>query len=459
MLATAKIADDRVTMKSIDSQHIVFGLGKTGFSCAHFFAQRGLDFTVIDTREHPPELERLTKLMPDVAVITGVTSATQMEQCKQLVLSPGVSREHPLVAAAQRNGSEIIGDIELFARHAQAPILAITGSNGKSTVVTMVVEILSGANLKVRSGGNLGTPALDLLDGGRPDCFVLELSSFQLESTESLAASAACILNVSPDHMDRYANFADYLAAKKRIYKHAECVVLNADDEDLRDLLPACETHYFSRHQTSTASYKIENFDGALWLVAAGKKFMQVEDLAACGDHNAMNALAAVAITDNMSVPRSVQKRVLATFRGLPHRCQTVATRKMVEWIDDSKGTNVGATSAAIRGIFSGRQGVLIAGGQGKGADFSVLAAELHGRVHAAILIGEDAKIIAASLDGHVDIHFALDMTAAVALAAVLARPGEAVLLSPACASFDMFENFEARGRAFVSAVAAIPSA
>jgi UDP-N-acetylmuramoylalanine--D-glutamate ligase len=443
-----------MTTKSISTPYVVFGLGKTGLSCARFLAQMGKDFTVVDTRDQPSELDSLMQSLPDVAVLTGITSNIAIDGCKHLVLSPGIAREHPLVVSAQRNGVEVIGDIELFARHAKAPVLAVTGSNGKSTVVTMVTEILTRANFDVRFGGNLGVPALDLLADEQPDCFVLELSSFQLESTESLAPSVACILNVSPDHMDRYDGFSNYLKAKTRIYKHADYLVLNADDEALNKLRPQCETQYIS--QSEAASYRIEENGDVSWLVAAGERFMRVDDLAAAGTHNAMNALAAVAITDRMSVPRSAQRQVLTTFRGLPHRCQTVAIINGIEWIDDSKGTNVGATSAAIRGVFSRRRGVLIAGGQGKGADFDVLAADVAGRVHSVILIGEDANTIAASLDRQANIHFAINMCAAVTLGAELARSGEAVLLSPACASFDMFESFEARGQAFVAAVAEI---
>ncbi len=459
MLLTVDSACGRMTTKSINSPYIVFGLGKTGLSCARFLAQIGENFTVIDTHENPSELENLKKLMPDAAVFTGISSYTPTDACEYLVLSPGVARSHPIVADALRRGIEVIGDIELFARHTNAPVVAITGSNGKSTVVTMVSEILSGANLKVRTGGNLGTPALDLLSPGQPDYFVLELSSFQLESTQSLAASVACILNVSADHMDRYKDFSSYVEAKQRIYNNAKCVVLNADDEILRDLRPACEAYFISERPEEAADYWIDTHDGTAWLVAGGERFMRVRDLAARGIHNAMNALAAVAITDRMAIPRSVQKRVLASFSGLPHRCQTVASRHGVEWINDSKGTNVGATSAAIRGVFSERQGVLIAGGRGKDADFSVLAGDVDGRVHSVILIGEDAKAIAASLEGHTNIHFALTMTAAVQLAAILAQPGHAVLLSPACASFDMFEGFEARGYAFAEAVKELESA
>ena len=459
MVATNDNAYDRMTTESINSAYTIFGLGRTGLSCARFLAQSGENFTVIDTHENPSELINLKKLMPDAPVFTGISTYSPSDACNHLILSPGVPRSHPVVADALRRGIEVIGDIELFARHVDAPVIAITGSNGKSTVVTMVSEILSGAKLEVRTGGNLGTPALDLLGTGRADCYVLELSSFQLESTQSLVPSVACILNISPDHMDRYEDFAGYVAAKQRVYNNAKSVVLNADDAVLGELRPACETNFISYLGAEKATYRIDTYDGAAWLVAAGERFMRVNELAARGSHNAVNALAAVAITDRMSVPRSVQKRILKSFRGLPHRCQTIATRRDVEWIDDSKGTNVGATSAAIRGVFVERQGVLIAGGRGKGADFSVLRSDVDGRVRSVILIGEDAGAIAAALEGRVNIYFALNMHAAVALAEELARPGDAVLLSPACASLDMFDNFEARGRAFAAAVLELQTA
>ena len=458
MAAKAEKVIVPMTTNFVDAEYAVFGLGKTGLSCARFLARRGFDFAVIDTRDDPPQLANLKESLADVVVITGATSPRVIGRCQHVVLSPGISRDHPIVTAAIERGIEVIGDIELFARHARAPVVAVTGSNGKSTVVTMVSEILSAAGLDVRSGGNLGTPALDLLYRGDPDCYVLEVSSFQLESTGSLAPKVACILNVSPDHMDRYIDMSSYLATKTRIYEHAEVVVLNMDDGMLKQLRPNCETRRISSGLCETTRYRLDQHDGDLWLVAAGEEFMRADDLILLGKHNCMNALAAVAITDKLSVPREVQKRVLRAFRGLSHRCQTIATKSGIDWIDDSKGTNVGATCAAIRSVFSGRPGVLIAGGQGKGADFNALAAAVEGRVHDVILIGQDARVIAASLDGRVDVHFALDMHSAVAAARLLARRGEAVLLSPACASFDMFDNFEARGRAFIDAVEEISS-
>ena len=437
----------------VDAQTIIFGLGETGLSCARFLAARGIEFAAVDTRERPPAVAAFTAAFPSARIETGFTAPDRLGRCEQMLLSPGVPREHPVVRAALARGVEVIGDIELFARHARAPVVAVTGSNGKSTVVTMVSAILAAAGLDVRTGGNIGTPALDLIGESDPDCYVLELSSFQLESTRSLAPVAAALLNISPDHMDRYATFADYVAAKLSIADRAHIVVVNFDDPALAAATLQATIRGFSLHGAAGACYGTERADGTLWLVANGERIINVDEIAAGGEHNRINALAAIALTDTMAVSRSAQRTALMTFTGLPHRCQTVRVCRGVEWIDDSKGTNVGATCAAIAGVFVGRKGVLIAGGQGKGADFGPLADALSGRVHSIVLIGEDAAAIARAVESVVDVQFALDMRAAVATAASLAEPGEAVLLSPACASFDMFENFAARGKAFAAAV------
>ncbi|MFT4560818.1 MAG: UDP-N-acetylmuramoylalanine--D-glutamate ligase [Gammaproteobacteria bacterium] len=438
----------------IDTECVVFGLGKTGLSCASFLRKRGIECTVVDTREDPPGRDALRQTIPRIRLITGELSLDLLGTCKQIILSPGVSRAHPFVMNALQCGVEVIGDIELFARHNNAPVIAITGSNGKSTVVTMVSNILAAAGFSVKCGGNIGTPALDLLqDAHAVDFFVLELSSFQLESTYSLAPEVACILNVSPDHMDRYADLASYVEAKTRILRGAKFAVLNADTPALGALNPDCTTRHFGLSRSASPSYCSAEVDGAAWLIADKKPLVPVTELTVRGEHNYLNALAAVAITDRLRVARDVQIRILREFQGLAHRCQTIATHKGIDWIDDSKGTNVGASCAAIAGVFAARSGVLVAGGQGKNADFSDLAAIIKQYVRAVVLIGEDANLIAEALDGNVEVHFALDMIAAVSVAERLAESGDAVLLSPGCASLDMFDNFEARGDAFASAV------
>lgn len=444
---------DIMSSNRVDAHSIIFGLGETGLSCARFLAARGIAFAAIDTRERPPAAAALMAAFPDVRVVTGFTDSARIGQCEQLLLSPGVPRTHPVVQAALERGIEVIGDIELFARHARAPVVAVTGSNGKSTVVTMVSAILTAAGLDVRTGGNIGTPALDLIGETEPDCYVLELSSFQLESTRTLAPVAAALLNVSPDHMDRYATFSDYLTTKLSIARRAQTFVVNFDDPTLATAPTHATVRGFSLRGADGASYGCERADGAAWLVANSERVIRVDEIGAAGEHNRINALAAIALTDVIGVPRGVQRQALMAFSGLPHRCQTVGVHNDVEWIDDSKGTNVGATCAAIMGVFAARSGVLIAGGQGKGADFAPLATALSGRVRSVVLIGQDAAAMARAVEAVVDVQFALDMRAAVTAAAALARPGDAVLLSPACASLDMFANFAARGDAFAAAV------
>lgn len=433
----------------------VFGLGRTGLSCARFLAARGLQVVVLDTRADPPELAALAAELPQVEVRCGPALPAALDPATMhLVLSPGVPLDHPLVAGARTAGCEILGDVELFARHARAPIAAITGSNGKSTVTTLVARMLAAAGRSVRAGANLGTPALDLLIGGEPDIYVLELSSFQLELTQRLAPRVACLLNLSSDHLDRHGSFEAYAAAKARIFEGAEAAVLNADEP----AVAACaervsRVRWVTQGEPAEGQYGVARRSGERWLVEGARPLLATHELRIRGRHNEFNALAAIAIADELGVPRAVQLAALRDFPGLPHRCALVAERGGVAWYNDSKGTNVGAANAAIAGIFAGGSGVLIAGGQGKGADFRELRAALAGRVHTAILIGLDAPRLAAAIEDIVAVRFATGMREAVGLAAAAVAPGECVLLSPACASLDMFENYEARGRAFEEAV------
>jgi len=435
---------------------LVVGLGRTGLSCARFLAARGVEIAVTDSRAAPPGLEALREALPDAAVFLGDFDAAAFAQADTIVLSPGVSRREPLVRAAEARGAEIIGDIELFARYADAPVVAITGSNGKSTVTTLVGEMARAAGRDARVGGNLGIPALDLLvQGEAPDLYVLELSSFQLETTYSLNARAAAVLNVSEDHLDRYDGMDDYLAAKARIFHGEGTAVINADDPRVAALaapLPAGRVVRFTLGEPAAGEFGVRTRQGAPWLYRGEEALVAVAELGLRGWHNVANALAALALGEAAGLDRGPMLTALREFTGLPHRSQFVAERAGVAWFNDSKGTNVGATLAALRGL-PGERIVLIAGGRGKGQDFSALRSVVAERGRAVVLIGEDAALIEAALAGTVAVERAEDMAAAVAAAARLAQAGDSVLLSPACASFDMFSGYEQRGEVFMARV------
>jgi UDP-N-acetylmuramoylalanine--D-glutamate ligase len=433
---------------------LVFGMGKTGLSCARFLSAQGHAVTVIDTRNEPPEMALLKQLQPEISCRCGPLDIGVLKNVDALALSPGIALVHPLVRAARDLGLPIVGDIELFARVVSAPYVAITGSNGKSTVTTLVAQIIASAEQSVKAGANLGTPALDLLAPPIPDYFVLELSSFQLEVTTSLAAQVACLLNISPDHLDRHGTLAKYAAAKSRILCNARAVVLNADDSLVASLAPTnVPVHWVSLQGARPGCYSVAVRDGQRYLAHDEQMLLPCAELRIRGAHNEFNALAALAITDCLGISRASQLAVLREFMGLEHRCRLVAEHAGVSWFNDSKGTNVGASVAAVTGIFNDRTGVLIAGGQGKGADFTALRAALQARVHTVILLGEDALRIDAAIADLVRTSHAHSMQQAVAQASACARPGDAVLLSPACASFDMFQDYAARGRAFEAAV------
>lgn len=452
-MLTNSIAD-RQANSSVRSDHrtLIVGLGKTGLSCARLLARENVPLAVTDTRERPPGLAALKEELPDVALFLGGFDRTAFEVAQQIVLSPGVSLHDPLVKEAQARGVPIFGDIELFARRAIAPIIAITGANGKSTVTTLVGEMLRDAGRNVRIGGNLGTPALELLGDEEPDFYVLELSSFQLETTWTLDAIAAVVLNITPDHMDRYNSLEEYVAAKKRIYKGNGVMVINTDDP----LVLACNdpgrrTARFGLSVPQSNEFGLLQQDGEWYLARGSSALMRLADLRIKGLHNATNALAALALVEAVNVPIDATLNTLRQFEGLPHRTQWVAEKDGVTWYNDSKGTNVGATLAALNGM-PGKV-VLIAGGLAKGQDFSPLRKAVLEKARAVVLIGQDALQVEKALGKRVAIVHAANMEQAVFAARNMAQNGDSVLLSPACASFDMFKNYEDRGRDFMETV------
>ena len=441
-----------MTTSEIPWRHaVVLGLGASGFSSARYLAKQNITVEVQDSRERPPFRSALGDSCPEVAVRCGGFSSRCLDEADLLVVSPGISILEPIVQEAMAREIEVVGDIELFARVCPAPVVAITGSNGKTTVTTLVGKMLEAAGAVVRVGGNIGNPALDLLGDAAADIYVLELSSFQLETTRSLRPKASVILNVSADHMDRYSDLAAYARAKRRILDNAEVVVLNRDDPISGNFSVAEGTRRISFGLNAPATqddYGILSDASGEWLACGGTKLAKVESLAMAGRHNVSNALAALALVASAGYPPDREiLTALASFAGLPHRCEPVLEKEGILWINDSKSTNPGAAIAALSGME--RPVVLIAGGQSKGADFESLANAIQRYARQVLLIGEDRMQLAAAIEDRVPVTLADDLAHAIRLAARWAQRGDAVLLSPACASFDMFKNFEDRGDTF----------
>lgn len=437
-----------------DQFRIVVGLGKSGMSLVRFLAQQGVRFAVADTRANPPELATLQRDYPEVEVRCGELDVDFLCRASELYVSPGLALATPALREAAARGVKMSGDIDLFTRYAKAPIVAITGSNAKSTVTTLVGEMAAAAGKKVAVGGNIGTPALDLLSD-EVELYVLELSSFQLETTERLGAEVATCLNISEDHMDRYDGMAQYHLAKHRIFRGARQVVVNRDDALSRPLIAdqvPCWT--FGLGKPDFKRFGLIEEGGEKYLAFQFETLMPTAELKIRGAHNQSNALAALALGHAVGLPFEAMLQTLRRFAGLPHRCQWVRELRGVGYYDDSKATNVGAALAAIEGLGADIAGklVLIAGGDGKGADFSALKAPVARFCRAVVLLGRDAEQIAEALGDAAPLLRVKTLDEAVQRCAELAQSGDAVLLSPACASLDMFKNFEERGRLFAQA-------
>ncbi|MBM7061616.1 UDP-N-acetylmuramoyl-L-alanine--D-glutamate ligase [Pseudomonas sp. UL073] len=441
-----------------DQFRIVVGLGKSGMSLVRFLARQGVRFAVADTRANPPELATLQRDYPQVEVRCGELDVDFLSRANELYVSPGLAVSTPALQEAAARGTKLSGDIDLFARHAKAPIVAITGSNAKSTVTTLVGEMAVAAGKRVAVGGNLGTPALDLLSDD-VELYVIELSSFQLETTDQLQAEVATCLNVSEDHMDRYSGLPAYHLAKHRIFRGVRQVVVNRDDALSRPLVSdEVPVWSFGLGKPDFKRFGLLEEDGVKYLAFQFDKLLPVSELKIRGAHNQSNALAALALGHAVGLPMPAMLQALREFGGLDHRCQWVGERKGVNYYNDSKATNVGAALAAIDGLGADIDGklVLIAGGDGKGADFSALRAPVAKFCRAVVLLGRDAELIAAALGAAVPLVRVQSLDEAVARCAELAESADAVLLSPACASLDMFKNFEERGRLFAQAVEAL---
>lgn len=439
-------------------------------SMARWLAARGATVRVADTRADPPFAAQLRSELPKVELHAGAFREESFAQVDLLAVSPGVALAEPLVRSAMQRGVEVVGDIELFAwirnEFPGNRVIAITGSNGKSTVTEMVGAMVRAAKIRTLIAGNIGLPILQALsevDAGtrrRPDVFVLELSSFQLESTRSLNPDAAAVLNVSEDHLDRYSDMRAYADAKARIFLGDGIQVVNRQDDWARGMVvPGRRVYTFGLDEPwNEGNWGLRDIGGELWLAEGRANLMKVAELKVAGLHNAANALAALALCRAVRLPYEPILDALFNFEGLPHRVQKVREVAGVAFYDDSKGTNVGATVAALLGMTS--RVVLIAGGEGKGQDFAPLREAVAKKARGVLLIGRDSDRIAAALEGSgVQVVRAASLEEAVRVAFAMAQSGDAVMLSPACASFDMFRNYEHRAEVFVREVRAIEAA
>lgn len=432
----------------------VVGLGQTGLSCVRYLLQRDITPVVFDTREQPPGLAELQQLNAELEIYTGPLQLEHILAMDLLIVSPGIDLRTPVLQMAIDAAVPVIGDMDLFARHANKPVIGITGSNGKSTVTRLLTELLQAAGKQVGMGGNIGVPVLDLV-GQAADVYVLELSSFQLELMHDLHLRAATILNISDDHLDRYNDVRDYSNAKHRIYNRTDVAVWNRDQEmTAPSLVPVSGQMTFGLNASAAAGpdlFGLLEQDGEFALSFMGKPLLRSSELQIAGVHNLMNAQAALALAYSLDVEPQQVLPALRAFKGLPHRCELIGDYGQVQWVNDSKATNIGAAEAAIFGmrpLVAGKL-ILIAGGDGKGADFSHFKAALQ-QVDVLIVLGKDGERIAHQVAHAVRVK---TIEEAVVVAAELATPQSMVLLSPACASLDMFKNYEHRGEVFRAAV------
>lgn len=431
----------------------VIGLGATGASVVRYLRARGLQVIVLDSRAEPPLAKDIEQHYPEVVCHFGAFEPSLLDGLSLVIVSPGVSLREPVLRHAKYEGAKIVGDIELFLQENEQPVIAITGSNGKSTVTTLVGDMCASGGLHPLVAGNIGVPALDALtDEKKYDVAVLELSSFQLETTNHVPAQSAAILNISADHMDRYDSMGDYVLAKARILRGAKRAVLPRHDEQLKQISNISDVLHFDLDEpTKSSDFGVRRQSNCRWLMHGNERLIKLTDVPLTGLHNIKNVLSAFALVDFLNLPMSSLVHAVKSFKGLSHRMQTIAVVNEVAWVNDSKATNVGATSTALKNLEKGV--VWIAGGQSKGADFAELRDAITANIKQLILFGEDANLIEAALTGLVPIYKVESMSAAVAYASQVAKADNIVLLSPACASFDMFNSFEHRGQVFADCV------
>lgn len=443
------------TIAPVTMRTMIVGLGVTGLSVAHYLRRRNEPFTVWDAAPKETALAKLREDCPEAPVVSGDLDLEEFETADTVIVSPGVSLDHPVLRAARAGGAQVYGDIELFAHEVNAPVLGITGSNGKSTTTVLAAHLLEKGGLQVESGGNLGTPALSLLCEPAPDAYVLELSSFQLEATETLCCRAASLLNLSPDHIDRHGSFEAYREIKHRLYRHAEVAVFNRDDSNTRPGITAGRAISFGLDvPLHDDDFGLREHAGQSWLCQGRHRLLPCAELPLLGRHSWSNALAALALAEAFGVPAEQAAADLRSFEGLPHRLQKVAEFNDVCWFNDSKATNLSAMQAALSAF--DQPCVLVAGGRAKQEDLRRTLLTLSRHARALVLFGESAEAMAQAWAGCAPVIQVPDLKTAVREAAEQAQPGDCVLLSPACASYDQYSGFEERGEDFVAQVRAL---
>ena len=439
-----------ISLNSFHSKNLVLGLGVTGLSIARYLKRRNLNAVFFDKRKAPSGAKELKCVLPKSKLILGAIDLPK--SIDRIIVSPGIPEKYPLLIEARNKDIEIISDIELFSQEVSTPFVAITGSNGKSTVTTLLNEMCISDGLRSFAGGNLGEPALDLLIEKDSDIYILELSSFQLHRTKRLPAKVAILLNITPDHLDWHTNESEYRQAKYRIYREAEFAVVNrADSKAIKNSQHCSRIISFGLDAPDEYQYGLRSHDGEVYLACGKSLLLPINKLGIEGIHNQLNALAALAAGDLLGLKKTAMLEALINFSGLPHRMQFVARVKAVNYVNDSKATNVAASVASIKSIKS--KLILIAGGDGKGGNFRDIGIATKEKLRCAILMGKDAKKLARDIDTKVPIFFAKNMSEAVKKAASCARNKDTVLLSPACASLDQYSSYAQRGEFFCSAV------
>ena len=442
------------TRTDIDGLTLMVGLGETGLSVAEHLVMEGVPVRIADDRERPPRLSEAQHL-DSVEIVTGEFGTSLLDGVSRVVLSPGLPADIPLALAAKDREIPVVGDIDLFCERATCPVLGITGSNGKSTVTSLTTELLKAAGHVAAAGGNLGPPALNILREKELDFAVLELSSFQLEINMAFTVQAGALLNISADHMDRHGSASRYQELKSRLLDKAGTIVVNRDDPTVMYLAEGCESIVsFGLSEVPHPHFGIVKRGGEKFLAQGDRELIPISALKLPGTHNQSNVLAALALCAAVGVEPERVVAKAAEFSGLAHRCQFVRTVNDVVYLNDSKATNPAATAAALSGLSAPL--ILIAGGQGKDADFAEVARVAQGRVRCAYLFGRDKEKLAAALKGSSDLVMVDDLAQAVSAASQIAEPGDTVILSPACASQDMFADFTERGRTFMELVEAL---